>query len=278
MNELNLGAGMCQEMLTYFMGAVKTASAQFPKKWLCDWFNKCAENNVGRGHWVTLSSSYVNPVKEAAGQVAVAESFPMYEVGWMDKRLKAIVCNCSTTVQAMTNSVRRRHRKIIVDGSYSTEARRIEIKWPEAIRQFFQHFGAIDVHDHYRQGILGMERTWLTKKWWIRLFTTILGVIFVNSYFAYRLLYKRSNHDSTEGIESFDEFLGHLAYELIFNDYLNEGVVTSPRNRTVAIQVEVINSNNNLNELLFDYDLFACITLGFTPSLYKSIFKSSMQC
>jgi len=38
-------------MGTYFMGAVKTASAQFSKKWLCDWFTKCTENNVGRGHW-----------------------------------------------------------------------------------------------------------------------------------------------------------------------------------------------------------------------------------
>jgi len=201
---------------------------------------------------VTLSSSYVTPAQEAVGQGAVAERLPMYAVGWMDKRLKAIVCNCSTSIRAMTNSVRRRHRKIFVDGSYSTESRNIEIKWPEAIRQFFHYFVAIDLHDHYRQGILEMERTWLTKKWWIRVFTTILGVIFVNSYFAYRLLYKRLHHDSTEGMESLHEFLGHLAYELIFNDFLTEGVAIPPRNRSAATQVEVINSYDNIIELLFN--------------------------
>ena len=142
----------------------------------------------------------------------------------MDKKLKAIVCNCSTTVEATINSIRRRHRKIVVDGTYSTQVIDKEIKWPEAIRQFFLYFGAIDIHDHYRQGILEMERNWLTKKWWIRVFTTILGVTFINSYFSYRLTYKQLHNGSTDGMESVDEFLGHLAYELIFNDFLQDGV------------------------------------------------------
>jgi len=138
--------------------------------------------------------------------------------------------------------VRRRHRKIVVDGSYATEVRNIEIKWPQAIKQFFELFGAIDVHDHNMQGTLEMERTWLTKKWWIRLFTTLLGVIFVNSYFAYRPAYKQLHHDSTDGMETLDEFLGHLAYSLIFNDFRTDRVATPSRKRNAETQVTVRNN------------------------------------
>ena len=60
--------------------------------------------------------------------------------------------------------IRRRHRKIVVNETYATQVINKEIKWPEAIRQFFPYFEAIDIHDHYRQGILEMERNWLTKK------------------------------------------------------------------------------------------------------------------
>ena len=79
------------------------------------------------------------------------------------------------------------------------------------------------------------------KKWWIRVFTTILGVFFVNAYLAYHLAYKQLNHNSTDGIESLDEFLGHLAYEIIFNQFLEEEVAaTVTRKRSVETQYEVM--------------------------------------
>jgi hypothetical protein len=41
---------------------------------------------------------------------------------------------------------------------------------PNAIHEFFKYFAAIDINDHLRQGILAIERQWMTRRWWMRIF------------------------------------------------------------------------------------------------------------
>ena len=55
-----------------------------------------------------------------------------------------------------------------------------------AIEQFYRHFGAVDQHDHLRQGSLEVEHLWCTKTWWHRLFGSILGMIVTDAYLAYK--------------------------------------------------------------------------------------------
>ena len=116
-----------------------------------------------------LESSFTTPDS--------AVPVPVYAVGWLDKKLKAIICTSGKTLKATTDSIRRHHRKVVVDGKYVTGAFDIAIPRPHMIESFFETFAKIDIHDHLRQGILEVERYWLTQRWWLRVFGTILQVI-----------------------------------------------------------------------------------------------------
>ncbi|EGZ15955.1 hypothetical protein PHYSODRAFT_507869 [Phytophthora sojae] len=86
------------------------------------------------------------------------------------------------------------------------------------VELFFSKFSTFDVHDHLRQGSLAIEREWITQSWMHRVFGTILGMVVVDAYLAYR-------HESTERqfVEStvlnFSDFVSQLAHQLIFNEH-----------------------------------------------------------
>jgi hypothetical protein len=77
---------------------------------------------------------------------------------------------------------------------------------------------------------LNLEDSWHTKRCWVRIFTTLLGVIFTDCYFGFMLendddvrdnLYR----DETDTRLKYYGFLSSLAEELIFNNFDNENVV-----------------------------------------------------
>ncbi|OWZ04411.1 hypothetical protein PHMEG_00023695 [Phytophthora megakarya] len=78
---------------------------------------------------------------------------------------------------------------------------------------FFSKFSTIDIHDHYRQGSLAIEREWITRNWTHRLFSTILGMVVVDAYLAYR--YDTENAGNVD----FNDFASQLAHQLIFNEF-----------------------------------------------------------
>lgn len=207
----------------FFIGAVKTASRMFPKKWLAEWHTRLETGGIVRGNWVTLTSSYERPAGGAAqAGAAPVEALPLIAVGWADKKLKAIISNCGTTLPCPTDSIRPRHKRVLNDvGDYVTSRQELHVKRPEMIELFFRHFGAIDIHDHLRQGSLAFERTWHTKTWWHRIYMTMLGVIITNCYLGYRFEFKKRNHGSIDGMDDFGTSLGKLAYQLIHNSYLD---------------------------------------------------------
>ena len=88
------------------------------------------------------------------------------------------------------------------------------------IMEFYSCFSGIDVHDHYRQGSLEMERNWTTRKWYHRIFTTILGICIVDAFYAYKLEMKQAREDPHD----FTFFIGRLAHQLVFNQFLAEGM------------------------------------------------------
>lgn len=213
----------------HFMGAVKTAHKLFPKqflnKWFSDGFDQQGKFIRSRGSHCLLSSQFQKNVPnqmDMPGIPIVPVFGTMYAIGWQDKKLKAIVSSCGTTMPSPSPSIRSRHKKMVVDGSYVTEHRTINIPRPVMVEQFFRHFAAIDIHDHYRQGVLEMERTWHTKTWWHRIFATVWSITIVNTYFGYRLDYKRDHDNSDDGMDSFHDFLGKLAHQLIFNPFIPE--------------------------------------------------------
>lgn len=82
------------------------------------------------------------------------------------------------------------------------------------IQEFYDTFWNVDVHDHYRQGSLEMERQWVTRNWVHRVFSTVLGVCIVDAYFAFAHE-RRINHDTPA---DFTYFCGRLSRELVEND------------------------------------------------------------
>ena len=152
------------------MGCVKTAHRQYPMAFIKDWHNERVINKELRGGWITLRSTF----EHEAGGARV--EYPMYAVGWHDKTCKTIVSNIGTTVAAATASQRRWSHIVDVEGIPTTVDQVVDIPRPAMLELFYECFSVIDVNDHMRQGILGIERAWTTTPWVVRLFGTIVGV------------------------------------------------------------------------------------------------------
>ncbi|KUF99681.1 hypothetical protein AM588_10008680 [Phytophthora nicotianae] len=184
----------------FFMGMVKTASVEYPKKHLLEWFNTAPR----RGDFKVFSST-----TEHGNQ--------MYAICWADRKPMTIISNRGTTLPG-SDSVRTRHRLIERNGLVETMRYEKRISRPQMVELFFSDFSTIDIHDHYRQGSLAIEREWITRNWTHRLFSTILGMIVVDAFLAYR--YDMSNREQVDGEDcSFQGFVSQLAHQLIFNDY-----------------------------------------------------------
>ena len=63
-----------------------------------------------------------------------------------------------------------------------------------------------------------MEEVWKTHTWWHRIVATILGVIFTDYYLAYRHIEMKYFRN----VLPYDEFLGKIAYQLIFDPFYDE--------------------------------------------------------
>jgi hypothetical protein len=187
----------------YFMGMVKRASKRYPKKSLEDWYKK----GQPRGTFKTLQSN-------------TNDGSPMYAMCWADRTSKTIISNRGTTLPG-SDSVRLRSKVVVNShGEYETRKYKRAIPRPHMIEIFFSAFSTINVHDHLRQGSLEIENEWLTKKWELRVFDRIFGMVLTDAYLAYR--YEKVVGIPGSKVLSFNEFLERIAYQLIFNDFVME--------------------------------------------------------
>jgi hypothetical protein len=189
----------------YFMGAIKTAHAFFPAKYL-----HTLVSNAKRGYCHTLQSAYESRNGEKRVILATV---------WNDKKDKLIISTCGTTSPAQ-DSVRPR-TTVRVDsetGELVTYKYKKTVPRSNIVFKFHEYFGAVDIHNHLRQGSLAFERNWKTKKFSHRFFMTLLGICITNAFRMYELEYKESHHGNLKYIDDFTTFLDKLAYEMIFND------------------------------------------------------------
>lgn len=190
----------------HFMGSVKTACKFFPKKFFQIWSN---DDNILRGSHKTLKSTIT-----LEDNVSVENIFA---VGWKDKTTKQIICTRGLTSVMGNDSVRHRRRLVETDWGHENDRYDLRIPRPQAIEMFFSCFSNIDVHDHYRQGSLALEKNWNTKTWWHRLFATIFGMICTDAFLAYRLETRNRQMGGEVGLICYKDFLHRLAYQLIHN-------------------------------------------------------------
>lgn len=210
----------------HFIGCVKTASRRFPMAYCTEFFKDAA--NL-RGQHCTLQSE----VPCAGGATA-----PIFAVSWKDKKMKNFIASRGTTLQGSPH-LRLRHRRPTEGEAGHTIREQLEVARPAVVEKYFQGFSAIDVHDHYRQGSLGMEMYWPTKTWWHRLFSTIFGMICTDSYLAYCHEFKMAHPHGMGTKLRFDDFLGHVAFNLIKGPFadLSEGI--SLRNSATPVPISL---------------------------------------
>ena len=224
----------------HFMGCVKTASREFPEHYLASFEDQYGRGRaLPRGSWRLLKSNVAPDGSEHE---------PIYALGWYDRRAKFIVSSCGSTVAAEP-SRRKRHRRVVVNNEYETRVSYKEIPRPSLVEEFFRGcFSAIDIHDHYRQGLLEMEQNWATRKWYHRIFTTILGICIVDAFYAHKLEMKQAKKDPKD----FTYFVGRLARQLVFNQFLGEGMNLGNHDNDLEHEEEV----GNLICLCFEHFSF----------------------
>ena len=86
----------------------------------------------------------------------------------------------------------------------------------------------IDIHDHYRQGIIAFHLHWQTRTWWHRLFSSIYGIIITDAYFLYKLEFKQAfnglNVDDHPNLIKIKDFCLNLSKMMIFNTFDQVGL------------------------------------------------------
>jgi hypothetical protein len=143
---------------------------------------------------------------------------------------KYIIATTGCMMPAAPQMVRRHKRVQGQDGRWQTEIKQKETARPDVVRELFEYFSTIDIHDHHRQGVLALEVAWKTTIWWWRLFSTVLGIIVVDAYFIFR--YEMQRLTLRECQITLLEFLNMLAKDLIRNPYITTTVATRKRQKS----------------------------------------------
>lgn len=194
----------------YYLGVLKGCHSGYPKQYFNNWKNT---ENPQRGSY----RSVVTTIKDKNGN-----DRKVLGVGWIAKRdmVKTFIGTYSNTLLGQSQIVPR-SRLVKDDGICVRVTEMKSTTRPQMVEDTFKYLGVIDFHDRLRQGMLNLESSWKTKHWWIRLFTSLFGMCITDAYLAYKLEYKRNNHDDDSDTMNIYEFTGELAYSLIYNDFFN---------------------------------------------------------
>ena len=165
-----------REQGIYFAGLIKTGHSGIPVKYLRGLFT--AQSPRGETKTVHLGDGITRVFAHAWN-----------EPGWKNgkppkKAQKVWVSNCYSA--APVEPWDKNRTFLSADGM----VRRGVISVPQSllIREYYGVANRIDIHSQYRQGLLAIERTWKTKSWQLRLFQTVMGMVLVNGYLAYKFL------------------------------------------------------------------------------------------
>ncbi len=195
----------------YFIGIVKQCCKFYPVDLVTSAFSRMTDAARKGAHIVYTSAKKMIPGDDT--------SVNMMAVGWSSsskmKVLKKIISTTSTTHEG-TPHMKRGIQEIDHNGVTAKKCIKIPIDRPKVVQQLFDSFSAIDVHDHYRQGILHFEDRWPTKDWRRRFLATWLGMILTDAFLAYVFDCKNAGQDTMP----ITVFCSKIAKNLIFMDQI----------------------------------------------------------
>ena len=193
--------GSAEELLklkTRFIGVIKTATRRFPMQQLS------TVELQQRGDRFGL-------VSRSADGVPYLLAFV-----WMDRDRRYFIASGSSLSDG-TPIVRQRWRQIGDDPEADPTRVELTIPQPKAAETYYTACSKIDQHNRHRQDTLMLERKLVTTDWSRRVNLSIFAICLVDAWQVYN---KMTYVDpKTEGRETQKDFYGHLAAELIDNNY-----------------------------------------------------------
>lgn len=111
---------------------------------------------------------------------------PIVTVDWKAKSFKRMISTCGNGSQSKIMQEVERSEWKTDNGQAVAEIYKKQTKQFNVFELLFENCSLVDIHDHYRQGTLGLERRWKTNAWGFRLFCTVLGIAYTDCYLAYR--------------------------------------------------------------------------------------------
>ena len=205
----------------YSIFQIKTAHREYPMNFLKNWATE-QENIVDdegiRQPWGTWKALQHVDVEQNNN---IGTTY--YALCHFDRKSKFLLSNKGTTLPGTPLRVERCHIADDDDGRPATQWYIKETPRPNMMQLYFDHFNCIDVHDHRRQGVFQIEKYWLTKTWWHRIFATVgIGMCMVDAYLAYRMEFMNVQPDNAvDDMDDFMTFAGKVIYALIFNIYFD---------------------------------------------------------
>lgn len=200
----------------YFTGVIKGATKGFPLQFRKDF----EDSSPKRADFKVITTS-INDGRMEREIFAVLYCLKK-------NTIRNIISSFSNTTPGEPQRVYRSKRVILEEDGFAMTTTEIrEIPRPKVMELGMKYFGAINLNDRFRQGYLKIEESWPTKRAWVRSFTTIFGIICTDSYLAYRHDKENEIDDSQGKLLTYKEFLGQLAYQLIFNDLFRAVPISS---------------------------------------------------
>jgi hypothetical protein len=241
----------------HYQGPLKSCYSGFPKEHFEEWGRTTPERGA---HTVVTANVTVN---EGENEKV------LLGIGWCAKKkmTKTFISTFGSSFDGDPHVVLRSARQMNEETRiWETVHQERPTNRPSVVADIFKNINSIDLHDRYRQGYLALENSWGTHVWWHRLFATLLGMDATDAYMAYSYDFDRyAIHEDGEKM-SFFQFLGKLAYSLIFNPYREQ-----PRN--IRRRENAANGNDEAIQVLF-------LTLFFPKKivyLFISLQKSRLD-
>jgi hypothetical protein len=230
----------------YFIGVVKTATRLLPLK-LMEEFTK---EGGHMGPHTTITTTV--ETKDGSQEIMAV----LYRL--KREEVRTVIGTCSNALEGTPHKVART-RKVIDQGTLCIEADVLLEKLPAlpSFRKTGQSTSDVDFNGRPRQGELNLEVSWGVQRCWLRVFTTVLGVIFTDCYLAWRLENGRLPTTNTANEDDykahFHGFVAALAADLIWNTV--DGVPPTPvstRSENTVPVVAVPNLSVIVSASLFD--------------------------
>jgi len=149
----------CRARGLFYVGVVKRAHKGIPMKH----FNG---KDLKRGE-ATHVITNVDP-----------EGTPVLATRWQDHKAFTIIGTAGTSNEGEPHTKRRR----LANG----DVRTFQVPRTDLVAKYFDNFHKVDVHNHMRQGGLKLEKFFQTHVWWKRVFSSILGIVTVDSFVCWR--------------------------------------------------------------------------------------------